>query len=145
MVLGTFDVDAGSVVGRAVLYPSVALLGGAVVSAAEAVLSGAMDCPSVAVLGKAMTGCSAQQLGDAAEGSPVVELEACDEGWLVVVLGGGMAGASVGIVGVMELLVVGVTVFGGPVELELGGSVEVRGAAVLVGGGGLQGKGWCCL
>ena len=71
----------------------------------------------------------------------------------MAVLGGGMAGASVSIVGAIELLVVGVSVLGGSVgfelndavELELGGSIEVGGAAVLVGGGGLQGKGWWCL
>ena len=79
----------------------------------------------------------------------MVELGAADEGSSVVVLGGGIAGASVGVVGAIVLLVVGVTMLGGSmevglgtsVELELGGSVDVGGAAMLIGGGGLQGKG----
>ena len=83
----------------------------------------------------------------------MVEVGGSDEGSPVVVLGGGIAGASAGVVGAIVLLVVGVSVLGGSVkvglgnsvELELGGSVEVRGSAVLVGGGGLQGKGLLCV
>ena len=144
MVLGAAEIDSNSVVGGAVLGSSV--VGGGSVGSAVVVLGGAVVGSLIVVLGRAVAGCSVGELGDAVEGSAVVELGASGEGSPVVVLGGGIAGASVG---VSVLLVVGVTMLGGSmevglgtsVELELGGSVDVRDAVVLIGGGGLQGKG----
>ena len=74
----------------------------------------------------------------------MVELGASDEGSPVVLLGTGIAGASAGVVGAIVLL--GGSVEGGlsnSAELVLGGSVEVGDAAVLIGGGGLQGSAAC--
>ena len=99
------------------------------------------------VLSGAVAGCSVEELGDAVDSTPGLELGASDVASNVAVLGAGIAGASVGVVGAVVLLMVGVIVLGGSVEVGLGNcvelscSVEVEGAAVLIGGGGLQGKG----